>query len=160
MQILLSRTQAGPGRTVKQDQDEISQNHVQRLNLISVSNLISSLINQKEVRFGALGSLSHHFCEVQRIAELLSVKRRALPRRHVLSSFLNLIKNADFLWSVCILCVKARISHCICCLVFQHHTDKMIDARAMKSYTVFVCCSSKTSTSDASFVVLGATASL
>ena len=28
-QILLSRTQAGPGRTVKQEQEEISRNHVQ-----------------------------------------------------------------------------------------------------------------------------------
>ena len=29
--ILLSRTQAGPGRTVKQEQEEISRNHVPRL---------------------------------------------------------------------------------------------------------------------------------
>ena len=29
MQILLSRTLAGPGRTVKQEQEEISRNHVQ-----------------------------------------------------------------------------------------------------------------------------------
>ena len=29
MQILLSRTQAGPGRTVKQEHEEISRNHVQ-----------------------------------------------------------------------------------------------------------------------------------
>ena len=38
LQILLSRTKAGPGRTVKQEQEqeEISPNHVQRLNLISV----------------------------------------------------------------------------------------------------------------------------
>ena len=36
LQILLSRTQAGPGRTVKQEQEEISPNHIQRLNLISV----------------------------------------------------------------------------------------------------------------------------
>ena len=36
MQILLSRTQAGTGRTVKQEQEEIPPNHVQRLNLISV----------------------------------------------------------------------------------------------------------------------------
>ena len=33
---MLSRTQAGPGRTVKQEQDEISPNHEQRINLISV----------------------------------------------------------------------------------------------------------------------------
>ena len=37
LQILLSRTQAGPGRTVKQEQEEISPNHVQRINLISVT---------------------------------------------------------------------------------------------------------------------------
>ena len=36
LQIVLSRTKAGPGRTVKQEQEEISPNHVQRLNLISV----------------------------------------------------------------------------------------------------------------------------
>ena len=27
--VLLSRTQAGPGRTVKQEQEDISRNHVQ-----------------------------------------------------------------------------------------------------------------------------------
>ena len=36
LQILLSRTQAGPGRTGKQEQEEISPNHVQRINLPSV----------------------------------------------------------------------------------------------------------------------------
>ena len=36
LQIFLSRTQAGPGRTVKKEQEEISPNLVQRLNLISV----------------------------------------------------------------------------------------------------------------------------
>ena len=36
LQNLLSRTQAGPGRTVKKEQQEISPNHVQRINLISV----------------------------------------------------------------------------------------------------------------------------
>ena len=38
LQKLLSRTQAGPGLTVEQEQDEISPNHVQRINLISVYN--------------------------------------------------------------------------------------------------------------------------
>ena len=33
MQILLSSTQAGPGRKVKQEQEEISRNHVPRLYL-------------------------------------------------------------------------------------------------------------------------------
>ena len=37
LQNLLSRTQAGPGRTVKKEQEEISPNHVQRINLISVN---------------------------------------------------------------------------------------------------------------------------
>ena len=36
MQILLSSTQAGPGRKVKQEQEEISRNHVPRLFLGSV----------------------------------------------------------------------------------------------------------------------------
>ena len=36
LQILLSRTQAGPGRTVKQEQGEISPHNVQRLNIICV----------------------------------------------------------------------------------------------------------------------------
>ena len=36
LQILLRRTQAGPGRTGKQEQEEISPNHVQRINLPSV----------------------------------------------------------------------------------------------------------------------------
>ena len=29
MQMLLSNSQAGPGRTVKQEQEEISRNHIQ-----------------------------------------------------------------------------------------------------------------------------------
>ena len=35
--VLLSRTQAGPGRTVKQEQEEISRNHVQTFISPSVS---------------------------------------------------------------------------------------------------------------------------
>ena len=34
--VLLSRTQAGPGRTVKQEQEEISRNHVQTFVYLSV----------------------------------------------------------------------------------------------------------------------------
>ena len=37
--VLLSRTQAGPGRTVKQEQGEISRNHVQTFIYLSVPNL-------------------------------------------------------------------------------------------------------------------------
>ena len=36
LQIQLSRTQAGPGRAVKEQQEQNSPNHVQRMNLISV----------------------------------------------------------------------------------------------------------------------------
>ena len=39
LQILLSRTQAGPGGTVEQEQEEISPKDVQRINLISVDPL-------------------------------------------------------------------------------------------------------------------------
>ena len=37
MFVLLSRTQAGPGRTVKQEQEEISRNHIQTFISPSVS---------------------------------------------------------------------------------------------------------------------------
>ena len=40
LQILLSSTQSGPGRKVKQEQEEISRNHVPRLFLSSVANVI------------------------------------------------------------------------------------------------------------------------
>ena len=36
LQILLSSTQAGPGRKVKQEQEEISSNHVQTFIYLSV----------------------------------------------------------------------------------------------------------------------------
>ena len=35
LQILLSKSQSGPGRIVKQEQEEISHNHVERTNLYS-----------------------------------------------------------------------------------------------------------------------------
>ena len=34
--VMLSRTQAGPGRTVKQEQEEISRNHVQTFICLSI----------------------------------------------------------------------------------------------------------------------------
>ena len=40
MYFLLSRTQAGPGRTVKQEQEEISRNHVQTFIYLSVLNSV------------------------------------------------------------------------------------------------------------------------
>ena len=39
LQIQLSRTQAGPGRAVKEQQEQNSPNHIQRINLISVQPL-------------------------------------------------------------------------------------------------------------------------
>ena len=45
LQILLSRTQARPGRTVKKEQEEISPNHVQKINLESISlPLVTNLV--------------------------------------------------------------------------------------------------------------------
>ena len=41
LQTLLSRTQAGPGRTVKKEQEESSPNHVQRVYLISVHKTVA-----------------------------------------------------------------------------------------------------------------------
>ena len=41
LQILLGNIQAGPGRKVKQEQEEISRNHVPRLFLGSVLNILS-----------------------------------------------------------------------------------------------------------------------
>ena len=45
MQILLSRTQAGPGRKVKQEQEEISRNNVPRLFLGSVEGIATSSLS-------------------------------------------------------------------------------------------------------------------
>ena len=39
LHVLLSRTQAGPGRTVKQEQEEISRNHVQTFICLYVDTL-------------------------------------------------------------------------------------------------------------------------
>ena len=36
LQILLSRTQVGPGRKVKQEQEQISRNHVQTFSVCSI----------------------------------------------------------------------------------------------------------------------------
>ena len=47
MQILLSRTQAGPGRTGKQEQEQISRNHVQILKPISVHYYKKSFQNSR-----------------------------------------------------------------------------------------------------------------
>ena len=47
MYVLLSRTQGGPGKTVKQDQEEISGNHVQiliYLSVLFVTDLLSPLL--------------------------------------------------------------------------------------------------------------------
>ena len=44
MQILLSMTQAGPGRTGKQEQEQTSRNHVQTLEPISVQLFINIFV--------------------------------------------------------------------------------------------------------------------
>ena len=57
MQIQLSRTQAGPGRAVKEQQEQNSPNHVQRINLPSV--LYQKL---REYHIRATTALQHKFC--------------------------------------------------------------------------------------------------
>ena len=44
MYFLLSRTQAGPGKTVKQEQEEISRNHVQTFSGCSVQRVHNVII--------------------------------------------------------------------------------------------------------------------
>ena len=51
--VLLSRTQSGPGRTVKQEQEEISRNHVHTFIYLSVDlrqqGLHNSTLNKKHI---------------------------------------------------------------------------------------------------------------
>ena len=44
--VLISRIQAGPGRTVQQEQEEISRNHVQTFSGCSVHSRPISLVGQ------------------------------------------------------------------------------------------------------------------
>ena len=57
LQIQLSRTQAGPGRAVKEQQEQNSPNHVQRINLISVHSRLAGGKN-KPLHIGMTDSLS------------------------------------------------------------------------------------------------------
>ena len=59
LQILFSRTQAGPGRTVKQEQEEISPNHVQRIYLISVDHLSNRWKVHNFMKFIGQGCVIH-----------------------------------------------------------------------------------------------------
>ena len=61
MYILLSNSQAGPGRTVKQDQEEISCNHVQAFfwALYNIQGSAKRLVRGCEKFILALAS---HFC--------------------------------------------------------------------------------------------------
>ena len=45
LHVLLSRTQAGPGRTVKQKKEKISRNHVQTFICLSVQRSAKRLVN-------------------------------------------------------------------------------------------------------------------
>ena len=49
LQILLSRTQAGPGRAVKQEQEEISPNHIQAIYGTSVDNVVLNCVNKSSI---------------------------------------------------------------------------------------------------------------
>ena len=67
MQILLSSTQAGPGRKVKQEQEEISRNHVPRLFLGSVQINLQLLTKLEEVylfieHYMSIYQMRRHLC--------------------------------------------------------------------------------------------------
>ena len=57
MQILLSSTQVGPGRQVKQEQEEISRNHEPRLFLSSVMKKVQNGKYYENVRKNTGSSL-------------------------------------------------------------------------------------------------------
>ena len=63
LQILLSSTQAGPGRKVKQEQEEISRNHVPRLFLGSV-HYVGTLQAPRSVSFACKPSSFPPFLHV------------------------------------------------------------------------------------------------
>ena len=57
MYFLLSRTQAGPGRTVKQEQEEISRNHLQTFSGCSVQTQASLLFSSNPFSISRLPAL-------------------------------------------------------------------------------------------------------
>ena len=65
------RTQAGPGRRVKQEQEEISPNYVQRLNLISV---VLAPILSSEGRLTSDNDNLHHLGLLLKYGEQLSIQ--------------------------------------------------------------------------------------
>ena len=75
LQILLSRTQAGPGRKIKQEQKEISRNHVPRLFLGSVQPHFSKPYGTTEVP-------SVHYSII-----LMHIRREVLIYQHTSSWF-------------------------------------------------------------------------
>ena len=62
LQNLLSRTQAGPGGTVKKEQEEISPNHAERINLISVLWKETKNLNEDPKRTCKLRSINEAHC--------------------------------------------------------------------------------------------------
>ena len=78
MQILLRKTQTEPGRTVKLEQEQISRNHVQKSNLVSVSLALQTRISalpfmeQKLDAWQSIESLTN---------ELMSRSRLSFPWR-------------------------------------------------------------------------------
>ena len=62
LHVLLSRTQAGPGRTVKQKQEEISRNHLQTFIFpsVHVNNFGKQCISMLHIK-GEVGKHIHNF---------------------------------------------------------------------------------------------------
>ena len=53
--VLLSRTQEGPGRAVKQEQEEMSRNHVQTFIYLSVHNPVTCAVARVHKRTSEAG---------------------------------------------------------------------------------------------------------
>ena len=75
--VLLSRTQAGPGRAVKQEQEENSRNHIQAFSLISVYTVDVALCIVTALRLRAIVNLAAGV----RVAVEVGLARAHLERR-------------------------------------------------------------------------------
>ena len=88
LQIQLSRTQAGPGRAVKEQQEQNSPNHVQRISLISVLSIL------KNINFEPLTLMWTCIFHIRHIATEISIAMKpmmAFPNKWLLAFFQTVI---------------------------------------------------------------------
>ena len=91
MYVLLSRTQAGPGRTVKQEQEEISRNHEQTF----ICLYSSSKSDKSETAPSAIAMKLEYFpFDLVNECELLPLSFKCLSCTYVKLHTVNL--NCDF----------------------------------------------------------------